>query len=79
MMSRAGKDGQQLDKTPLEHDAQPYQGYQHQLVVKERGDHGKIPSRRWSNEDIVRGFQTVGMSRRLEVQDHQLLCGGSAR
>src|SRR5215831_16312101 len=54
---------------PLEHDAQPHQGDQHQLVIKEMGDHGKIPSHRWSNEGIVPGFQTAGISRRLEVQD----------
>ena len=54
---------------PLEHDAQPYQVYQHHMVVKEMGDHGKIPSRRWSNEGILPGFQTAGISRRLEVQD----------
>jgi len=29
---------------PLEHDAQPYQSDQHQLVEKEMGDHGKTPS-----------------------------------
>jgi len=32
-------------------------------------DHGKIPSHRWSNEGILPGFQTVGISRKLEVQD----------
>jgi site-specific recombinase XerD len=31
-----------------------------QLVVKKMGDHGKIPSRRWSNEGIVPGFQDGG-------------------
>src|SRR5262249_57025666 len=29
---------------PLEHEAQPHQGDQHQLVKKEMGDHGKTPS-----------------------------------
>jgi len=53
----------------MEHEAQPHQGDQSQLVVKEMGDHGTIPSRRWSNEGMVPGFQTVGMSRKLEVQD----------
>src|SRR5713101_4916323 len=51
----------------MEHDAQPHQGYQHQLVKKEMGDHGKTPSSRWRNEGILPGFQAVGMSRRLEV------------
>jgi len=41
---------------PMEQDAQPHQGNQPQLVVKELGDHGKIPSRRWSHEGIVPGF-----------------------
>src|SRR5947208_3250413 len=38
---------------PMEHEAQPHQGYQHQLVKKEMGDHGKTPSSRWRNEGIV--------------------------
>jgi hypothetical protein len=29
---------------PMEHDAQPHQGDQHQLVKKEMGDYGKTPS-----------------------------------
>src|SRR5262249_13403114 len=29
---------------PLEHEAQPHQGDEYQLVKKEMGDHGKIPS-----------------------------------
>ncbi len=33
------------------------------------GDHGTIPSHRWSNEGILLGFQTVRISRKLEVQD----------
>src|SRR5712691_3553924 len=53
----------------MEHDAQPHQGYQHQLVKKEMGDHGKTPSSRWRNEGILPGFQAVGISRRLEVHD----------
>ena len=56
----------------MEHDAQPRQGDQHQLIAKESGNHGTIPSRRWSNEGIVPGFQTAGISRRLEVQDQRL-------
>ena len=62
--------GEVAGPRPLEHDAQPYQGERPQLVVKEMGDRSKIPSRRWSNEGIVPGFQTAGISRRLEVQDH---------
>ena len=53
----------------MEHEAQPYQGDQHQLVEKEMGYHGKTPSYKCSNEDILPGFQTVGISRRLEVHD----------
>src|SRR5712691_11824442 len=39
---------------PLEHDAQPYQGDQHQLVEKKRRDHGKTPSDQSRNEGILR-------------------------
>jgi len=53
----------------MEHDKEPHECDQRQLVVKEMGDHGKIPSHRWSNEGILPGFQTAGISRRLEVQD----------
>src|SRR5262249_46833591 len=38
---------------PLEHQAQPHQGDQHQLVEEQVGDHGTTPSYRWSNEGIV--------------------------
>src|SRR5882724_8416047 len=54
---------------PMEHDAQPYQGDQHQLVEKEMRYHGKTLSYKCSNEGILPGFQTVGISRRLEVHD----------
>src|SRR5262249_6358491 len=54
---------------PLEHETQPHQSDEHQLVVNERGEHGTIPSCRWSNEGILPGFQPAGISRRLEVQD----------
>src|SRR2546430_3078182 len=60
----------------MEHDAQPHQGYQHQLVKKEMGDHGKTPSSRWRNEGILPGFQAAGMSRRLEVHDPRSWCCG---
>src|SRR5215471_20909961 len=36
---------------------------------KESGDHGTTPSDKCSNEGIVPGFQTTGISRRLEVHD----------
>src|SRR5215831_12662659 len=54
---------------PMEHEVQPHQGDQHQLVEKEIGDHGNTPSYKCSNEGIVPGFQTTGISRRLEVHD----------
>src|SRR6266851_9126399 len=41
---------------PLEHEAQPHQSDQDQVVKKERGDHGKTPSYRWRNEGILPGF-----------------------
>jgi len=56
---------------PMEHEVQLHQSYQHQLVEKESRDHGKTPSCKCSNEGILRGFQTTGISRRLEV--HGLL------
>src|SRR4029450_6873728 len=52
---------------PMEHVAQPHKSDQHQLVEKETRDHGKSPSYRWRNEDILPGLQTVGISRTLEV------------
>src|SRR5262245_33670906 len=52
----------------MEYDTQPPQSDSHQLVVKEMGEHGTIPSCRWSNEGIVPGFQPVGISRRLVRQ-----------
>src|SRR5262252_719099 len=52
---------------PMAHEAQPHQSDQHQLVEKERRDHSKTPSYRWRNEGMLLGFQTVGISRTLEV------------
>src|SRR3989442_1689487 len=57
---------------PLEHEAQPHQGDQHQLVKKEMGYHGNTPSYRWRNEGILPGFSGYRMSRRL--QGHDRLC-----
>src|ERR1043166_5672511 len=54
---------------PMEHEAQPHQGDQHQLVEKEIGDHGKTPSSKCRNEGILPGFQTTGISRRQGVHD----------
>ena len=53
----------------MEHQAQPHKSDQHQLVEKEMGYHGKTLSYKCSNEGILAGFQTVGISRRLEVHD----------
>ena len=55
----------------MEHAVQPHQGDQHQLGEKESGDHGTTPSDKCSNEGIVPGFQTTGISRRLEVHDQR--------
>jgi RNA-directed DNA polymerase len=54
----------------MEHEAQPHQSDQHQLVEKEIRDHGKTPSCKSRNEGILPGFQTTGISRRLEVHYH---------
>src|SRR5262249_205337 len=54
---------------PMEHDAQPHQGDEHQLVEKERRDHGNTPSYNGYNERIVPGLSGCRISRKLEVQD----------
>src|SRR5262249_16767981 len=54
---------------PLEHEAQPHQGDQHQLVKQEMGNHGTTPSDSSTNDGIVPAFQTAGISRSLEVHD----------
>src|SRR6266567_1119502 len=61
---------------PLEHDAQPHQSDQHQLVEKEMRYHGKTPSYRWSNEGILPGLSGCRISRRIQVHDR---LPGSAR
>ena len=57
----------------MEHEAQPHQGDQHQLIEKEVGDHGKTPSYRWRNEGILPGFAGYRISRKIEVQDRFFL------
>ena len=42
---------------PLEHEAQPHEGDQHQLIEKESRDHGKTPSYTCRNESILPGFR----------------------
>src|SRR5262249_55394854 len=54
---------------PMEHAGQPHQSDQPQLVEQEIRDHGKTPSCKCRNEGILPGFQTTGISRRLEVHD----------
>ena len=52
----------------MAHEAQPHKSDQHQLVEKESRDHSTPPpAYRWGNEGILLGFQTVGISRKLEV------------
>ena len=53
----------------MEHEAQPHQGDEYQLVKKEMGDHGKIPSWQWRNEGIVPGLAGYRISRRMQVHD----------
>jgi hypothetical protein len=50
---------------PMEHDPQPHQGDQQQLVEEEVGDQGKPPSHRWSNEGILPASVGYRISRRL--------------
>ena len=45
---------------PLEHEAQPHEGDQHQLIEKEIRDHGNTPSYKCRNEGIVPGFSDGG-------------------
>src|SRR6266705_1690387 len=66
---RRTHDGGGAGPRPLEHEAQPHQGDQHQLIEKEMGDHGKTPSYRWKNEGILPGFSGCRISRRLEGYD----------
>ena len=54
---------------PLEHKAQPHEGDQHQLIEKERREHGKTPSYKCRNESILPGFQMARIRRRLEGHD----------
>src|SRR5262249_18287704 len=64
---------------PLKHEAQPHQGAQHQLVKKEMGNHGKIPSYRWRNEGIVPGLSGYRISRRLQGHDPAWSCMATLR
>src|SRR5215472_4420042 len=63
---------------PLEHEAQPHQGDEYRLVKKEMGDHGKIPSQRWSNEGILPGLAGYRISRRIQVHDPAMRCAQKA-
>src|SRR5215468_7426990 len=54
---------------PLEHDAQPYECDQRELVEKQMRDHGKTPSYTCCNESILPGLSGCGISRRLRVHD----------
>src|SRR5712664_3307477 len=54
---------------PMEHEAQPYEGDQHQLIEKYVRYLGKIPSYKCGNEGILPGFQTAGISRTVRVHD----------
>src|SRR5262245_8324617 len=53
----------------MEHDTQPHQGDQHQLVEKEMRNHGKTPSYRWKNESILPDLSGCRISRTLQVHD----------
>src|SRR5215472_12630750 len=53
----------------MEHDTQPHQGDQHQLVEKEMRNHGKTPSYRWKNEGILPDLSGCRISRTLQVHD----------
>src|SRR5262249_39700841 len=52
---------------PMEHEAQPEECDQRELVEEKMRHHGQIPSYGWSNEGILPGFQAAGISRGLEV------------
>src|SRR5215831_14496843 len=69
LQRREPNGGRVAGPRPLEHDAQPHQGNQHQLVEKERRDHSNTPSYKSANEGIVPGLSGCRISRKLEVQD----------
>src|SRR5437868_4306799 len=54
---------------PLEHDAEPYECDQRELVEEQMRDHGKTPSYTCCTEGIVPGLSGCGISRRLRVHD----------
>ena len=54
----------------LEHDTQPYEYDQRELVEEQRRYHGKTPSYTGCNEGIVPGLQVAGLSRRREGTTH---------
>jgi hypothetical protein len=61
--------GEVAGPRPREHEAQPYECDQRELVEKQMRDHGKPPSDTCCNESILPGLSGGGMSRRLRVHD----------
>src|SRR5262245_49507341 len=61
--------GEVAGPRPLEHDAQPDECDQRELVEKQMRDHGKTPSCACCNESILPGLSGCGISRKLQVQD----------
>src|SRR5215471_1121080 len=61
--------GEVAGPRPLEHEAQPYECDQRELVEKQMRDHGKTPSYTCCNESILPGLSGCGISRRLRVHD----------
>src|SRR5262249_31798584 len=61
--------GEVAGPRPLEHEAQPYEGDQRELVEKQMRDHGKTPSYTGCNESILPGLSGCRISRRLRVHD----------
>src|SRR5262249_22320725 len=61
--------GEGAGPRPLEHEAQPDECEQRELVEKQMRDHGTTPSYTCCNENIVPGVSGYGISRRLRVHD----------
>src|SRR5262249_33153958 len=61
--------GEVAGPRPLEHEAQPYECDQRELVEKQMRDHGTTPSYTCCNESILPGLSDCRISRRLRVHD----------
>jgi len=54
----------------VQHNEEPHECQQRQLVVKQMRDHGLAPSKTGEDGGILPGFEANGIIRRHEVHDH---------